>query len=145
MLLHVSNLPTTFPLTTLLEQNERFLRWKSRVGINEIKKLFVGLMHDKKVIYKVSLDETVDLPSVVRINLQYLAKLAGYSDDLYISAKKIASEEKYSACVTEPQKLPKRDQDLIDYHGSRNDFAKYDLDYSGVWLILQNNYKFCFL
>ena len=99
---------------------------------NEIKKLFVRLMHDKKVIYKVSLDETVDLPSVVRINLQYLAKLAGYSDDLYASAKEIASEEKYSACVTEPQKLPKRDQDLIDYHGSRNDFAKYDLDYSGV-------------
>ena len=127
--LKLSNLPKSFPLETPLEQNERFLKWISYVSKKDVVCFFIGCMHDKKVIYHALTDCKINLLPTVYANLQYLARLSGYNVDLVVAAQTIAREEKYSACITTPQKLPKKDRDFIGPHGSRNDFAKYDCNY----------------
>ena len=126
MELKLVNISKSFPLDTPLEQNERFIKWKGSVSKKEVGKLFVGCMHDNKVMYHALSDGKIALPPVVYSNLQYLARLSGYNVDLVVAAKTIAMEENYSACITKPHKLPKKDRDSIGLHGARNDFNKYD-------------------
>ena len=132
--LKLTNIPISFSLDTPLEQNERFLKWKSNVSKDEVIKLFVTLMHDKRVIYQANVDGKINIPENVYSNLQYLARMCGYNVDLLVTAKCIAEKEKnYSAHYAEPQLLPKKDREYIEVHGNRSDFNKYDsnLAYSG--------------
>lgn len=129
--LKLSNLSNRFPLDTPLEEYRPFRRWKINASLSAMKKYFIESMHDKKVIYCVQLNKPIVLSPTVQNNLQYLAQLSGYNEDLYVAAKQIISEENYDACVTKPQKLPKKDQDFIEIHGSRDHFSLYDRNFSG--------------
>ncbi len=128
--LKLVNLPKSFPLDTPLEQNERFIKWKGSVSKKDVIGLFINCMHDKKVMFHAMSDGKINLPPTVYANLQYLARISGYSVDLLVAARTIASEEKYTAVVTMPQKLPVRERDSIGLHGNRNHFARYDCNYN---------------
>ena len=126
--LKLEGLTTRFPLDTPLNQNGAFIQWKELATKEKLLKLLSTSLHDTKVMYCVKVNQTINLAPIVKENLEYLARLCGFDEDIYTVALIISEKEtNYSAYISEPQKSKERP---MKHRESRNHFGKYDNSYS---------------
>ena len=123
--LKLSGFQITFPLGRPLEQCSRFQKWLSHASKEDLKNLFASSMQNEKVLYRAATSSSLKLSPVVEANLRYLAKLAGYDEDLFSSARKISEERKITACPSQ-EIIPSSDVNHIQSHRGRNNFGRYD-------------------